>query len=183
VFSHVKENEASSWCYALHAAGHVTHACTPLPPIIHPTLLFVASKSQTQPPLQEAAGMFAHVKENEASKIDNPRPVDLTPECLSMMEKLMLAQAQVCVWWVSAGTWCNGRHKCVLRGWTGTCGLLTRAGTGTGLVRAVGVNSYMLQTQAYIKHAQAQVCHVYDVITIHPSARHYVCRSVCTARP
>jgi hypothetical protein len=39
--------------------------------------------------------MFAHVKEHEASKIDNPRPVDLTPECLSMMEKLMLAQAQV----------------------------------------------------------------------------------------
>jgi hypothetical protein len=39
--------------------------------------------------------MFAHVKESEASKIDNPRPVDLSPECLSMMEKLMLAQAQV----------------------------------------------------------------------------------------
>lgn len=39
--------------------------------------------------------MFAHVKENEASKIDNPRPIDLSPECLSMMEKLMLAQAQV----------------------------------------------------------------------------------------
>lgn len=46
-------------------------------------------------PPQEAAGMFAHVKENEASKIDNPRPIDLSPECLSMMEKLMLAQAQV----------------------------------------------------------------------------------------
>jgi len=39
--------------------------------------------------------MFAHVKEADASKIDNPRPVDLSPECLSMMEKLMLAQAQV----------------------------------------------------------------------------------------
>lgn len=39
--------------------------------------------------------MFAHVKEQEASKSDNPRPTDLTPECLSMMEKLMLAQAQV----------------------------------------------------------------------------------------
>jgi hypothetical protein len=39
--------------------------------------------------------MFAHVKEAEASKVDNPRPVDLSPECLSMMEKLMLAQAQV----------------------------------------------------------------------------------------
>lgn len=47
---------------------------------------------------QEAAGMFAHVKEHEASKSDNPRPVDLTPECLTMMEKLMLAQAQECVY-------------------------------------------------------------------------------------
>eukprot|EP00882_Tetradesmus_deserticola_P005388 GHRQ01005670.1.p1 GENE.GHRQ01005670.1~~GHRQ01005670.1.p1 ORF type:complete len:245 (+),score=86.83 GHRQ01005670.1:112-846(+) len=44
---------------------------------------------------QEAAGMFGHLKENEASKIDNPRPVDLSPECLGMMEKLMMAQAQV----------------------------------------------------------------------------------------
>jgi hypothetical protein len=39
--------------------------------------------------------MFAHLKESEASKVDNPRPVDLSPECLSMMEKLMMAQAQV----------------------------------------------------------------------------------------
>jgi hypothetical protein len=45
--------------------------------------------------LQEAAGMFGHLKEIEASKVDNPRPVDLSPECLSMMEKLMMAQAQV----------------------------------------------------------------------------------------
>lgn len=45
--------------------------------------------------LQETAGLFAHLKETEASKVDNPRPVDLSPECLSMMEKLMLAQAQV----------------------------------------------------------------------------------------
>eukprot|EP00882_Tetradesmus_deserticola_P013778 GHRQ01014632.1.p1 GENE.GHRQ01014632.1~~GHRQ01014632.1.p1 ORF type:complete len:252 (+),score=113.48 GHRQ01014632.1:112-867(+) len=47
---------------------------------------------------QEAAGMFGHLKENEASKIDNPRPVDLSPECLGMMEKLMMAQAQECVY-------------------------------------------------------------------------------------
>jgi hypothetical protein len=39
--------------------------------------------------------MFGHLKETEASKVDNPRPVDLSPECLSMMEKLMMAQAQV----------------------------------------------------------------------------------------
>lgn len=39
--------------------------------------------------------MFGYLKENEASKVDSPRPVDLSPECLSMMEKLMMAQAQV----------------------------------------------------------------------------------------
>lgn len=44
---------------------------------------------------QEAAGLFGHLKEGEASKVDAPRPVDLSPECLSMLEKLMLAQAQV----------------------------------------------------------------------------------------
>ena len=44
--------------------------------------------------------MFAYLKEHEASKVDNPRPVDLSPECCSMLEKLMLAQAQV-----SKGEW------------------------------------------------------------------------------
>lgn len=39
--------------------------------------------------------MFATLKEQEANKIDNPRPVDLSPECDTMLEKLMLAQAQV----------------------------------------------------------------------------------------
>lgn len=39
--------------------------------------------------------MFAHLRDAEANKVDAPRPVDLTPECCSMMEKLMLAQAQV----------------------------------------------------------------------------------------
>jgi hypothetical protein len=41
--------------------------------------------------------MFAHLKEHEASKVDNPRSVDLSPECCSMLEKLMLAQAQVSI--------------------------------------------------------------------------------------
>jgi hypothetical protein len=39
--------------------------------------------------------MFGHLREAEANKVDAPRPVDLTPECCTMMEKLMLAQAQV----------------------------------------------------------------------------------------
>jgi programmed cell death 6-interacting protein len=44
---------------------------------------------------QEAAGVFAHLREAEANKVDAPPPVDLSGECLTMMEKLMLAQAQV----------------------------------------------------------------------------------------
>jgi hypothetical protein len=39
--------------------------------------------------------MFAHLRETEAPKVDAPRPVDITPECCVLMEKLMLAQAQV----------------------------------------------------------------------------------------
>lgn len=53
--------------------------------------------------------MFAHVKESEASKSDNPRPVDLSPECLSMMEKLMLAQAQV--WGQGVRPGCEKREQ------------------------------------------------------------------------
>ncbi|KIY99284.1 pH-response regulator protein palA/RIM20 [Monoraphidium neglectum] len=47
---------------------------------------------------QESAGMFAHLRETEAPKVDAPRPVDITPECCVLMEKLMLAQAQECVY-------------------------------------------------------------------------------------
>jgi hypothetical protein len=46
-------------------------------------------------PPQEAAGMFDYLKEHEANKVDAPVPVDLNPECCALMEKLMLAQAQV----------------------------------------------------------------------------------------
>ncbi len=41
---------------------------------------------------QEAAGMFAFMREGEASKVDTPRPMDLSPEAITTMEKLMLAQ-------------------------------------------------------------------------------------------
>jgi hypothetical protein len=44
---------------------------------------------------QESAGMFAFLRDHEANKVDAPRPVDLTPECCALMERLMLAQAQV----------------------------------------------------------------------------------------
>jgi programmed cell death 6-interacting protein len=41
---------------------------------------------------QEAAGVFALLREGEANKVDSPRPTDLTAECVTIMEKLMLAQ-------------------------------------------------------------------------------------------
>lgn len=47
---------------------------------------------------QEAAGAFALLRDTEAAKADaSGRPVDLSPECCSMLERLMLAQAQECV--------------------------------------------------------------------------------------
>ncbi|KAL4532578.1 hypothetical protein Ndes2437B_g02974 [Nannochloris sp. 'desiccata'] len=46
---------------------------------------------------QEAAGAFAHLRDHVALKVDVPRPIDLSPECAAMLEKLMLAQAQECV--------------------------------------------------------------------------------------
>ncbi len=39
--------------------------------------------------------MFGTLRELESPKVDAPRPVDLSPECLNMLERLMLAQAQV----------------------------------------------------------------------------------------
>ncbi|KAL6757097.1 BRO1-like domain-containing protein [Haematococcus lacustris] len=47
---------------------------------------------------QEAAGVFVLLREGPASKTDTPRPADLTPECIMVMEKLMLAQAQECAY-------------------------------------------------------------------------------------
>jgi hypothetical protein len=44
---------------------------------------------------QEAAGLYAHLREHEANKLDAPAPVDVSPECCGLMERLMLAQAQV----------------------------------------------------------------------------------------
>lgn len=47
---------------------------------------------------QEAAGAFSLLRETEAARADaSPRTADLSPECCSMLERLMLAQAQECV--------------------------------------------------------------------------------------
>lgn len=52
--------------------------------------------------LQESAGSYAYLRDTASLKVESPRPLDLTPEAASMLEKLMLAQAQVgrqgC-WW------------------------------------------------------------------------------------
>lgn len=56
------------------------------------------------PTLQEAAGLFQYLRENECNKVDAPRPTDLSTECVSLLEKLMLAQAQV---WGKCGARCG----------------------------------------------------------------------------
>eukprot|EP00983_Pelagomonas_calceolata_P117104 1160382-Pelagomonas_calceolata.AAC.15 len=44
--------------------------------------------------MQEAAGLYAFIQEAEANKVDAPKPQDLSADCLSVMEKLMLAQVR-----------------------------------------------------------------------------------------
>ncbi len=41
---------------------------------------------------QEAAGSFAFLRDVACLKVESPRPVDISPECATMLEKLMLAQ-------------------------------------------------------------------------------------------
>ena len=45
---------------------------------------------------QEAAGVFAHLREHVSLKVDAPRPEDVSPEGAGMMEKIFLGQAQEC---------------------------------------------------------------------------------------
>jgi len=47
--------------------------------------------------VQEAAGAFAHLRDVASLRVEQPRPVDISPECASMLEKLCLAQAQECI--------------------------------------------------------------------------------------
>lgn len=47
---------------------------------------------------QEAAGTYAHLRDVASVRVEQPRPVDVGPECAHMMERLMLAQAQECVY-------------------------------------------------------------------------------------
>lgn len=43
---------------------------------------------------QEAAGVFAALRDGPALHVEAPRPIDISPECAAMLERLCLAQAQ-----------------------------------------------------------------------------------------
>ncbi len=55
---------------------------------------------------QEACGLFALLRETESGKTESPRPLDISPECCTLLEKLMLTQAQVRS--RGGGRWCTG---------------------------------------------------------------------------
>ena len=50
--------------------------------------------------MQEAATAIAQTLD-VASKVDDPRPTDLSTDFLKMVEKLTLAQGQECVFWIA----------------------------------------------------------------------------------
>ncbi|KAG2435427.1 hypothetical protein HYH02_011927 [Chlamydomonas schloesseri] len=47
---------------------------------------------------QEACGTFQLMREVESAKTESPRPLDISLECGTLLEKLMLTQAQECVY-------------------------------------------------------------------------------------
>ena len=57
------------------------------------------------------------MRENECSKLDSPRPMDLSAEIVMLLEKLMLTQAQVWGWgWGKGGGQENRRDEVEGRG-------------------------------------------------------------------
>ena len=46
---------------------------------------------------QESAGFYEFLGEGAAKRLEEPRPIDLSPQCAEMLAKLMLAQAQECI--------------------------------------------------------------------------------------
>ena len=44
--------------------------------------------------MQDAAGVFAELRDVVSLRVEAPRPVDISPECANMLERLCLAQAQ-----------------------------------------------------------------------------------------
>ena len=47
--------------------------------------------------MKEAAGAFANLRDVASLRVEQPRPVDISPECASMLERLCLAQGQECI--------------------------------------------------------------------------------------
>ena len=92
--------------------------------------------------VQESAGTFAHLRDAASLKVEQPRPLDLTPEAAAMLEKLMLAQAQVgsqlgcascvchvCVMCVSCVRhWGGGEQRVALPAWLRACGGCSASG-------------------------------------------------------
>ena len=46
--------------------------------------------------VQEAAGVWVLLRDGSSLKVEQPRPIDISPECAAMLERLCLAQAQEC---------------------------------------------------------------------------------------
>lgn len=69
----------------------------------------ISQMLQTHPDVfQEAAGVLQYLRDTVSSRLDSPGPVDVGVECASMLERLMLAQAQVCHYF----NWkCTSLHK------------------------------------------------------------------------
>ncbi|KAF8060549.1 BRO1 [Scenedesmus sp. PABB004] len=114
---------------------------------------------------QEASGMFAHLKEGEASKVDSPRPVDLSPECLTVMDKLMLAQAQECVY-----------HKAVMdKKSPGTLARLAKQAAGMYAEVAGALNQPSIMQhfeRSWVAHTQMKAA-LYEVNALMEQGRQY----------
>ncbi|KAI8477285.1 MAG: programmed cell death protein 6 interacting protein X [Monoraphidium minutum] len=96
---------------------------------------------------QEAAGVFSHLRESEAPKVDVPRPVDLTPEACGLMEKLMLAQAQECVYHKAVA---DGKSPAVVARLAKQGGLMY--GEVAGLFNGVALSSHF--EKSWVAHTQ-----------------------------
>ena len=42
--------------------------------------------------------MFGYMRDTAALRVEHPRPVDISPECAGMLERLCVAQAQECIY-------------------------------------------------------------------------------------
>lgn len=64
---------------------------------------------------QEAAGVFGELRDVVSLRVEAPRPVDVSPECANMLERLCLAQVRPC---------CVCSPQCMHSRVAGSCGIL-----------------------------------------------------------